>query len=286
MTLRWKLAAAGVAVVALVGASAAVAGIGHGAGHRRSAVAGGVAFAAPRGPGAFGRFGIRARGWFGAGPGLQAAADYLGVSVDTLRSDLRSGKTLAQEAQAQGKNVDGLVQALVADAKSKLDAAVKAGKLKQSQEDAITAKLQQLVTAMVNGTHPARPAFGLPGRPRLGGGGELQVAAAYLGISVDTLRSDLRSGKTLAQEAQAQGKKVDGLVQALVADAKSKLDAAVKAGKLTQSQEDAITAMLQQRITDRVNGTHPARPSGQGGWPHGWGKAHGWGQAPSGGANA
>jgi hypothetical protein len=90
----------------------------------------------------------------------------------------------------------------------------------------------------------------------------------------------------LAQEAQAKGKKVDGLVQALVANAKSKLDAAVKAGKLTQAQEDAITAKLQQRITDLVNGTHPARPFGQGGGRHGWGKGHGWRQAPSGGANA
>ena len=272
MMLRWKLVAAGAAALALAGAGAAFAGIGQGPGHGRSLLPGRVSFVSPR---VTGGFGLRLpiwNGWAGRGMGLQAAADYLGVSVDTLVSDLRSGKTLAQEAQAKGKSVDGLVKALTDAATSKLDAAVKAGWLTQAQEDAITAKLKQVVTDLVNGTHPAMPLT--PQAPRLGRGGELEVAADYLGISVDTLLSDLRSGKTLAQEAQAKGKTAADLAKALVADAKSKLDAAVKAGKLTQAQEDKITANLEQRVTDMVNGVHPALPSvprSRGGMHHGWG---------------
>jgi len=150
MRRKWKFAAAGVAVLALVGAGAAYAGLGRGQGHARIYERARTAtFGAPsRGAVASG-FGLRGE--------LQVAADYLGVSVDTLVADLRSGKTLAQEAQAQKKDVGGLVDALVAGVTSRLDAARKAGKLTQSQEDAITAKLKPLVSDLVNGTAPAFP---------------------------------------------------------------------------------------------------------------------------------
>src|SRR4051794_24539276 len=68
------------------------------------------------------------------------------------------------------------------------------------------------------------PGFGGPGfgGPRGGGGGILAAdvltpAADYLGISVSTLQSDLKGGKTLAQEATAKGKTASGLVDAIVA---------------------------------------------------------------------
>ena len=45
---------------------------------------------------------------------LPAAAAYLGVTPAALRTELRSGKSLAQIATAKGKSVDGLKAALVA----------------------------------------------------------------------------------------------------------------------------------------------------------------------------
>lgn len=109
-------------------------------------------------------------------------------------------------------------------------------------------------------------------------GGELSAAASYLGISSSELLSDLRSGKTLAQVADAtSGKSASGLIQALVAAEKQRLDAAVAAGKLTQAQEDTIVSGLQQRVTDLVNGTLRMHRGG----PHG-----GWMGSSSGGATA
>jgi polyhydroxyalkanoate synthesis regulator phasin len=118
------------------------------------------------GPQAFdgGHFGHR------GGPGLDAAAKYLGLTEDKLHAQLESGKTLAQVAKAQNKTVDGLIAALKADAKQKLDAAVKAGRLSQAQETKILADLDQRITGFVNGKlmrHEGRP-FG--GRPDHDGG--------------------------------------------------------------------------------------------------------------------
>src|ERR671935_198274 len=62
---------------------------------------------------------------------IDAAASYLGVTEDALRSELEGGKTLAQVAQEKGKSVEGLIQALFNEAKQRLDAAVSAGELTQ-----------------------------------------------------------------------------------------------------------------------------------------------------------
>lgn len=85
----------------------------------------------------------------------------------------------------------------------------------------------------------------------------LDTAASYLGLSESQLESQLDQGKTLAQIAKDRGKSVDGLVDALVKEANAKIDAAVKAGDLTQSQADAFKAGLRARVTDLVNGRFP-----------------------------
>ena len=81
---------------------------------------------------------------------------------------------------------------------------------------------------------------------------------AICGLTADQLRTELESGKTLAQIATAQGKTADGLVQAILNAQKSNLDKLVTAGKLTADQEQAIEARLQTMITNLVNDTGPA----------------------------
>ena len=98
--------------------------------------------------------------------------------------------------------------------------------------------------------------FGLG--PALGGPFEkLSTAASYLGLSEAELRSQLAHGKTLAQIAKDRGKSVDGLVDALVKTANTRIDAAVKSGELTQSQADELKAGLKERVTNLVNGDFP-----------------------------
>jgi DNA-binding CsgD family transcriptional regulator len=66
----------------------------------------------------------------GAGPDIalgepfKTAADYLGLSVDELKQELRAGKSLAEIAQEHGKSVSGLKQALVEAATADLEKAV------------------------------------------------------------------------------------------------------------------------------------------------------------------
>jgi hypothetical protein len=145
---------------------------------------------------------------------------------------------------------DALKQAL----KNRVDAAVRDGRLTGKE----AARLRERIEA------GDAPLFGLGPRPghRFGfrhhGHGpfhaKFEAAARYLGMTRAELREALQGGKTLAQVAREQNKSVDGLVDALVADAREKLDRAVEEGDLTEAERNAMVSGLRDRITDLVNG--------------------------------
>jgi hypothetical protein len=210
------------------------------------------------GPGfGFGLGGCPGRAFVGPQAGLVGAdvltpaASYLGISASDLASDLKSGKTLAQEAAAKGKTASGLIDAIVAAEKKVLDAQNAAGWLTDAQETNVLAKLKDAITDLVNNGPPVPP---IGPRNSL-----LQTAATYLGMSASDLMTDLQGGKTLAQEATAKGKTVDGLVQALLAPLKTDLDKRVASGDITSAQETAILNRETSRLTDLVNNAHKAQ---------------------------
>jgi hypothetical protein len=265
-TLKRPLIVFGVlALVAGMLSSAAMANRGHGQFGQRMAARGGFGpvFGGFGGPGfggfAIGGFGLG--GGFGAerghgpgGPGgggailsadvLTPAASFLGISVSALAADLKGGKTLAQEAVAKGKTAAALIDAVVAAQKTVLDAEKSAGWITDAQETSLLTQLTAEITGLVNAGPPVPPTR----KPGL-----LETAATFLGISVTDLQTDLKAGKTLADEATAKGKTVADLVTALTAQAKTNLDAAVTAGTITAAQEQTLLTNLTQRTTDLVN---------------------------------
>ena len=179
---------------------------------------------------------------------LPAAAAYLGVTPVALRTELRSGKSLAQVATAKGKSVDGLKTALVAAIKTKVDAAKAAGKLDAARADRLLQRAPQLVERLVNAKPRARAQ-----RAKAARGGLLKAAATYLGVTNAQLVTDLRAGKSLAQVATAKSKSVDGLKQALLAALKQKVDAAVAAGRLDAARAQKLLERAPAHIERLVN---------------------------------
>jgi len=101
----------------------------------------------------------------------------------------------------------------------------------------------------------------------------LATAAAYLGVSSSQLQSDLQNGLTLDQIAKGQGKSLDGLVAAMVAQVKKGLDTAVSNGLITQAQANQIASRLEARLKDMANGIRPPHGFGFEGPPAGGGTA-------------
>jgi transposase-like protein len=207
------------------------------------------------------------RGPFGPGFGihetvsdLSVAAKAIGISESDLMTALRSGSSIAEVAKQHGVDVQTVIDALVKDAESELGAAVKAGQITQSQADRFKAGIDGRVTAQVNapgGMFAHRP-FGPFGPGRFGGfgpasGASLSVAAKTIGVSEAALVKALRGGSSIAAVAKQHGVTPQKVVATLVADAKSRLNDAVKGGRVTQQQANAIESNLTQRNTAQVN---------------------------------
>jgi len=174
---------------------------------------------------------------------LLAIAGYLGVSPAQLEGELRSGRSLGQIAEGTpGKSAAGLIDALIAHKRQRLST--------------LAARVPRRVRAEVDrrGGRVGRPGARRPGGHGGAHRGLGQVAAAYMGISVHQLRTQLRSGRTLAQIATATpGRSPARLIDALVAARRQRIAARATAGKLSRSRADRANARAQQIIEHLVN---------------------------------
>jgi hypothetical protein len=96
------------------------------------------------------------------------------------------------------------------------------------------------------------------------GGFGLDTAATALGMTSDELRTALQDGSTIADVATAQGIDVQTVIDALVAEATTRLAERVTAGDLTQAEADAKLAELTTRVTEQVNSGMPMGGPGRG----------------------
>lgn len=104
-----------------------------------------------------GRPGGHGPGHLRGGPGLDAAAEALGVDRDDLREQLRGGATLAEIAEQQGVEVATVVDALVAELAGHLDERVADGDITREEADEKLAEATERITERV---HEGRPAGG------------------------------------------------------------------------------------------------------------------------------
>jgi polyhydroxyalkanoate synthesis regulator phasin len=155
----------------------------------------------------------------------------------------RDGAIVNDAAKQLGVQPQALNHALRKALENRVDAAVAAGRLTKEQGDALKQRIEA-------GDVPLFVGPGIRFGHHIGPFGHgLDAAASYLGLSVDELRTQLRSGKPVADVARAQGKSG--------ADVKQHLDRAVADGRLTQAQADEVLRDVRQRVTDRVNGKAP-----------------------------
>jgi hypothetical protein len=203
--------------------------------------------------------------FIGAATLLAAAGGGVAVAAAGAGSPSQESKAVIDDAAKQlgipsSKLSGALKQALA----NQVDAAVAAGRLTKEQGAELKQRLESGDFPLIGGLHRE-------GGRHFGFFGGLDAAAGYIGVTETELRTQLESGKSLAQVAKDHGKTADGLVAALVADAKQKLDTAVSAKRLTPAQADEMLAGLKQRIANLVNSTGDALPRFGG---HGQGFRH------------
>ena len=142
-----------------------------------------------------------------------------------------------QVAEANGVDVQTVIDAMVAAATERLEAAI----------EALPERMAEVVERE-----------GLPDRGPGHGGGHfgagLDAAAEAIGITSEELRTALRDGSTIAEVAEANSVEVQTVIDALVADAGAAIDQAVANGRLTEERAAEIKANLPERFEAMVNG--------------------------------
>lgn len=173
------------------------------------------------------------------GAGLEVAAGALGVGKEDLRSALKSGRSIADVAEEKGVPTQTVIDAIVAQAGSRLETAVDNGRITQERADTIAGNLPETIKTFVEGTRPS----GMRGRAGRGPGRRpgLKAAAGAIDISTEDLRNALRSGKSIAQVAQDNGVAPQTVIDAVVDERRVQLQ-----GRL-DDLEERIKAMVERK---------------------------------------
>ncbi len=198
------------------------------------------------------------KGWFnkdhklgafakGQGFGLENNTELLSllnVDADTLKQELKAGKSLADIAKEKGVAEDDVIALLTKQEETRLADAVKNGKLTQEKADEIKAKLADRIKQIVERTKPEGfkgpgHGFGLENNTEL---------LSLLNVDADTLKQELKAGKSLADIAKEKGVAEDDVIALLTKQEETRLADAVKNGKLTQDQANSKKEKFEELV--------------------------------------
>ena len=208
------------------------------------------------GSGASGGAAQQGRRGHGARLALRTAATTIGVSPQDLAGQIRAGKTVAAVATEHNVDPAGVVSAVVAALTQQIDQAAAQGKIDGNRADQAKQKLPDFANRFVNETKANQ------GRRRAVLKDAGNAAAKEIGVSVADLKQARKDGKSIAQVAKDHNKSVDDVVNAIVKQATSHVDQAVKDGKLDSKKADQIKQKLPDRAKQLVNREPKQRGAG------------------------
>ncbi len=92
-----------------------------------------------------------------------------------------------------------------------------------------------------------------------GHGKNMEEVAAILKLTEEELRTQVRSGKTLAEIATAQKVDIKLVISSIVANIKTHIAEELASGEITEEQADKKLANVETKVTEMVNSLPPAR---------------------------
>ena len=209
---------------------------------------------------------------------LAAASKVLGITEAELKTELEAGKSVADVAKAKNIDLATVKAALLAEAKAHIDAEVAAGKHTAAEGVAKLAEVTSRIDTML--TTAGLPARGPHGEGGKGGPGKLMSAtlATTLKLTQEELKTQLHSGKSLADVAKAQSVDIADIKSVLTSDFTAHLAEEVTSGEHTQAEADAKLAEFKTNLDTMVNRVGPTGGmKGEGRGPGGPGGRHGHG---------
>ena len=207
-----------------------------------------------------------------AGAQTDTPTDTPAPSSTTTPATVGSGDTLRDEfltdlAGRLGVSVDTLKADIADSQKALIDKGVADGKITQEQADDLKARIDNggnidLGRLLGNNKGPVRRFVN----------NIVDEAASVLGIDKSDVTDGLKAGTSLNDIATAHGMSTADFQSALLAQAKSDLDAKVASGDITQDQADTAYQRLSDNIDKITSGTRGDFGPGFGRFGHGPGR--------------
>jgi hypothetical protein len=210
---------------------------------------------------------------------LATASKALGVTEAELKTELEAGKSVSDVAKAKNIDLATVKAALLAEAKAHVDAAVAAGKHTAAEGVAklaeVTSRIDTMLTTAGLPARGSRGMGGMSGHKGKGGPGKFMSAtlATTLKLTQEDLKTQLHSGKSLADVAKAQSVDIADVKAVLTSDFSAHLAEEVTSGEHTQAEADAKLAEFKTNLDTMVN--RVGRAGGMKGEGRGPGGRHG-----------
>jgi cytidylate kinase len=221
---------------------------------------------------------------------LATAAKVLGMTETELKTELQAGKSVSDVAKAKNIDLATVKAALLAEAKAHIDAEVAAGKHTAAEGVTKLAEVTSRIDTMLTTAGlPARGPHGKGGHEGKGGPGKFMTAtlATTLKLTQEELKTQLHSGKSLADVAKAQNVDIADVKTVLTSDFSAHLAEEVTSGEHTQAEADAKLAEFKTNLDTMVNRVGPAGGmKGEGRGPGGHGPRGGHGPMGQGAPSA
>ena len=191
---------------------------------------------------------------------LAAASKVLGITETELKTELEAGKSVADVAKAKNIDLATVKAALLTEAKAHIDDEVAAGKHTAAEGATKLAEVTSRIDTMLTTAGlPARGPHGKGGHEGKGGGKFMSATlATTLKLTQEELKTQLHSGKSLADVAKAQSVDIADVKTVLTSDFTAHLAEEVTSGKHTQAEADAKLAAFKTNLDTMVNRVGPA----------------------------
>ena len=203
---------------------------------------------------------------------LATVSKVLGITETELKTELEAGKSVSDVAKAKNIDLATVKAALLAEAKAHIDAEVAAGKHTAAEGvTKLAEKTARIDTMLTTAGLPARGPQGMGGHKVKGGPGKImsEAVANVLKLTTTELKTQLQSGKSLADVAKTQSVDIADVKTVLTSDFTAHLAEEVTSGKHTQAEADAKLAEFKTNLDTMVNRVGPA------GGMKGEGRGHG-----------
>jgi hypothetical protein len=163
-------------------------------------------------------------------PIIDEAATILGLQADKITQSLSEGKSLLDIAKEQSMNEADFTSRLLAMRISKVDEAVKSGKITQEKADHVKAKMQEHISFMIHRKNlqdlhskGQQKPFSKEAKHMM----NPEKLSLILGIPEDKLIEQLKAGKSITEIAEVQGITKQQLIEKIKEQLTPFLDKAV-----------------------------------------------------------